>query len=521
VKNFATACRIWAPDLYLSVGPRTVTPVVDRQASPSASPSPPARSIATTATAVIAASLFVPAPRAFTGGARELLAAGPEGPSPQPSPTGQVLPGRLGRFLTDPGAALSAWAHHLADEALHAGADVLPVVATVGSIVLAGLLTVVLLRTFTRARGRRGARWVEIYLPATVDPAGGEAFWRAAAVVSRPGWRRLLTGRPVLGFELVWSTAGLRLGVWVPGEVNPMLVARAVEAAWPGARCVAGVAGPPLPPTARAVGGQLGLSAPEWLPLSVEDRADPLRGLLGQALDLHAGQLAVLQVLARPASRRRVVRARAALRGVRTGRPVSVVARLLDVVEGLISAGPSPRPAPRSPLALDPLRQAALRGGAGKLADVPLWQVAVRYAVGSEQRGRGARRAARATAAGLRMGFGAYTGANSLRSRRLARPVTALGGRAFRHGFLAGTAELAALAHLPSDPTVPGLSRAGARPVPPPAAVAGGFAGWPPYPDDADAERRQPHQRGGDQARPADRADPSSAEPAWPEVPDA
>lgn len=420
---------------------------------------------------------------------------------------------------------LSQWAHTVVAVLLDAGAHVLPAVVTVGSTAAAVVLLASAVRVAARARARRGARWVEVHLPDAVDPSGGEAFWRAAAAVPRPGWRRLLTGRPPLAFELVWSPAGLRLGVWVPGGMNPTLVARAVEAAWPGVRCVIIAAGPPLPATARAVGGQLGLSRPQWLPLAVEHRSDPLRGLLGQAVGLGAGQLAVLQVLARPASTRRIVRARAGLRGLRTGRPVSIVARLLDIGEGLITSGPSARPATqRPPLAIDQFRQAELRAGAGKLADVPLWEVVVRYAVGTEQRGWRARRAVRATAAGLRMGFGAYTAANALRGRRLGRATAVLAGRGCRRGFLAGTTELAALAHLPTDPAVPGITRAGARPVPPPPSVGDPNGNWPPYLDELNPERRLPKPPDDNDRWPAvgTRARPSSAEPGWgPGTPDA
>ncbi|MCI0689978.1 MAG: type IV secretion system DNA-binding domain-containing protein [Sporichthyaceae bacterium] len=53
-------------------------------------------------------------------------------------------------------------------------------------------------------------------------------------------------------------------------------------------------------------------------------------------------------------------------------------------------------------------------------------------------------------------------------------PQQVLAGRSWRRGFTVGVAELAALAHLPLDESIPGLSRARARPVPAPVELTGG-----------------------------------------------
>jgi DNA helicase HerA-like ATPase len=71
--------------------------------------------------------------------------------------------------------------------------------------------------------------------------------------------------------------------------------------------------------------------------------------------------------------------------------------------------------------------------------------------------------------------FAAYEGRVGLRRRRVRgvrrRRVEerGLGSRA----FLLSTGELAALAHLPNEPTIPGLVRASAREVPPPPGLSG------------------------------------------------
>ena len=60
-----------------------------------------------------------------------------------------------------------------------------------------------------------------------------------------------------------------------------------------------------------------------------------------------------------------------------------------------------------------------------------------------------------------------YAERNHLRRRHLHHPAQHLAGRGFGRGALYSIPEIAALAHLPYDAVVPGLARAGARPVPP------------------------------------------------------
>lgn len=340
----------------------------------------------------------------------------------------------------------------------------------------AAALVLVIVGRRQRSRMRAGARVVTILAPPEVDAAGGEAFWRNLHDLLRPRWRRLLAGQPHLGFEYAWSTAGLRISVWVPGVVPPGMVERAGEAAWPAARTdtkpahtkideasgasPADRAEPLVPEGWRVAGGTLRLAAPDWLPLRSYFDADPLRAVLGAAVS-GAGEAAAVQVLARPAGGRAVVRCRRAARELRAGRPPRRALRVLD----LLSPDPVVRPV------ADPSAGAEVRAILAK-ADQPLWSVALRYAVAAPPTAsKHEVPVLRGRAHALASAFALYAGRNRFMRRRLRRPGHALASRTFRGGDLLSTPELAALAHLPLDRVVPSLARAGARPVPPPPAV--------------------------------------------------
>ena len=100
------------------------------------------------------------------------------------------------------------------------------------------------------------------------------------------------------------------------------------------------------------------------------------------------------------------------------------------------------------------------------------WEMVVRYGVGSEELGRDALPSLRGRAHAVASAFGIFAGRNRLSRRRLRSPLKSLAGRRLGRADLVSIDELAALAHLPVDQSIPELSRAGARPVPPPSAVA-------------------------------------------------
>jgi hypothetical protein len=385
----------------------------------------------------------------------------PTGPPSVPDPAD----GPLGRLVLHPGATLGRWAHELAG--LLWGLVRHPLVLVLAAVVLLGVSTVVWLAGRRRqARLARGARWVQILPPPVVEPPAAEALWANLGGLLR-GHRWLWRGgRPHVAFELRWTIEGLAIGLWVPGSIAPRLVERAVEAAWPGARTDTTQPGPPLPLDQPAEGGTLRLAETQLLPLRTEHWVDPLRALLGAAGELAPGEAACVQILARPAAARLLPGAPAAARHGVGGILPRAVGALLD----LVTPGPPARGRRAAPVGADPARAADARAMAAKAQGLG-WQVGVRYGVAAAgpTRDAGQRGRLRGRAQALAAAFEVHTGRNRLTRRRLPRVAATLAARRLgRHGtaLLSGS-ELAALAHLPVDLAVPGLTRAGARPVAP------------------------------------------------------
>jgi energy-coupling factor transporter ATP-binding protein EcfA2 len=373
--------------------------------------------------------------------------------------TGPPLP-QLERFLRDPWATLGDLATQLASSAAGWGLRLLAV-AVPGW--LTGVVAVRVWRRWRQQRLARGARLVQILVPPQVEPGAAEALWSNLAGLLRQ--HRPPDPRPHVSFELRWSTAGVTVGLWAPGTIAPHLIERAVEAAWPGARASVTDAIPPLPDQdgGAVLGGGLRLAGGPWQPLRTEHFLDPLRALLGAAGELAGGETAVVQVLARPAAGRRLRRAARAARAL-AGAP-SPRARVLGWLLDLLTpaAGHTPK---RPAAAGEALRLTEARAALVKLGG-PCWEVAIRYGVAGpnrpDRRGR-----LRARAHALAAAFAVHAGRNRLGRHRLRRPARTLAARPLHRGDLLTTGELASLAHLPIDPAVPGLARAGARPVPPP-----------------------------------------------------
>jgi energy-coupling factor transporter ATP-binding protein EcfA2 len=380
------------------------------------------------------------------------LAAAPP-PVPVPST------GPLGRFLQHPHDVT----HQLLDHALRLLAHAASAYGPPLAAALTVALTVrVVLHARAAARARRAARLVVIAAPPEVDPAGAQVLWGNLVALLRPAWRRALVGQPHLAFELCWTTGGLQVALWVPGGIPPGLVERAVEAAWPGATTSLTAPAPPVPLDRQATGGVLRLAEPEVYPLRTEHPADPLRPLLTAAAQLAPGEAAAVQILARPVTGRRLARARRAAVLLRADRPTSRTARLLDLL--------IPGPAVRAGQPADPSVAHDVRAILDKAAH-PQWEAVIRYAVTTPDSSKQATGRLRGRAHALASAFAVYTGRNRLARHRLHHPATVLASRALRRGDLLSVPELAALAHLPTDTTVPGLARAGARPVPAPPAV--------------------------------------------------
>ena len=129
-------------------------------------------------------------------------------------------------------------------------------------------------------------------------------------------------------------------------------------------------------------------------------------------------------------------------------------------------------PHPAGPSA-DPTQASDVRAITEKAASL-CFEAAVRYGIVTPTGGHGARQRLKVEGHGIVGAFAMFDGRNHLTRRRLARPWRTLCARRLGKGDLYSVAELAALAHLPVDRTVTGLSRAGAHAVAPPPEVRGG-----------------------------------------------
>ncbi|MBG0824893.1 type IV secretion system DNA-binding domain-containing protein [Planomonospora sp. ID91781] len=347
-----------------------------------------------------------------------------------------------------------------------------------GAAAVAGLSALAAARRlvgrFRHARLEPGARLVEISSPPQADPKGALVFWNQLAGLLRPAWKRLAAGQPHLVWEYAGDESGVRIRLWVPGGVPPGMVEKAVEAAWPGAALTTGPATSPLPEAARVAGGRLVLSRSEHLPLKTDHHADPVRSLLTAMSGLRTGEQALVQILARPTTGRRLRRAHraaAALRGARTASPIGQVLDELAPMSGHDRPGELAR--------MFPERAEQVRAILAK-ASQPRYQVAVRYAVASTLTTRPVSGWLRGQAHTLAGAFALFSsGHQYLRRRRLLRPAKVLVSRRLDAGHLLSAGELAALAHLPWDADAPGITRAGARPVAPSPAVPRGSAAGP------------------------------------------
>ncbi|HUA94431.1 MAG TPA: DUF87 domain-containing protein, partial [Acidimicrobiales bacterium] len=342
------------------------------------------------------------------------------------------------------------------------GRTAVPFLVSVVALVIVARLVLAMSR-----RQRAGGGHVVTIAPGPeVEPAGAEALWNGLhGVLRRGGLAGLASGRPHVAFEVGFSAGRLRFGVWVPAAVSAGRVARVVEAAWPGAVTEVLPAEAPLPGGAEVVGGELRLAGPEWFSLRVDQPADPYRLLLAALSGLGSGEAGVVQVLARPATRRRYGRCRKAAVAVRTGQPRSRLVRFIDfwMTKGVPQ---------RSSLSADPTRAGDVRAITETAASL-CFEATVRYGIVTPNGGHGARQQLKAEGHGIVGAFAMFDGRNHLTRGRLPRPWQALCARRLGRGDLYSVAELAAVAHLPVDRTVAGLSRAGAHAVAAPPEVRG------------------------------------------------
>ncbi|MFG1892230.1 type IV secretory system conjugative DNA transfer family protein [Micromonospora sp. NPDC049051] len=398
-----------------------------------------------------------------------------------PTPTPVPAPGGPGVDVAPPTGA-ARWILDVADWAAHRP-WLLGVAATTLIAYVAGRN---LLALWRHRRHADGARLVTIAPPPEVDPHSAAALWANLAGTLTPSRRhRLLYGSPHVVWQYTWTGRRLLISVWVPGTIPPGAVEAAGRAAWPGATCTtADSAPPPIPLDAPAVGGHLLPTAAEWLPIHTDHDNDPLRALMSAGSGLRADEHACLQILARPATARRALRARRAATRLRDGKTalptINPAAPLLWLIEVLLPGRPTHTTArPAATGRRDPGTERDVRAILDKTSH-PLWETAVRYAVAKDT-GRATtdqHPRLRGIAATIASAFAVYSGRNRLTHRtRMPHPAAMLAQRRLGSGFLTSTPELAALAALPRDLAVPGLDRARAKSMPAPVAVPTGGRG--------------------------------------------
>ncbi|WP_084530686.1 helicase HerA domain-containing protein [Nocardia miyunensis] len=394
--------------------------------------------------------------------------------APAPSPHGW-----LARFLLTPGAAL----HGVAAAARHTLGSPAAMVSAV--VLVAGVLAAARVLVWVRRRRLAAhARLITVLTPPEVQVKGALTLWSHLIGQLRPAWKRALFGQPHLALEYSMTPeTGAAIRLWVPECIPPGLVERAVASAWPGAHAHTATAEAPVPDSTAGtrrllVGGALRLGRPEALPLRTDYSGDLVRDLITAADDLAPGHAACVQILARPVTGRRVQRATRSntATGTRTGLVFALVREVLNLIAPGPVAARSPRPG-ASTGAGD--RQSAMeytaaaRAAAAK-ARGPHWETLVRYAVsvplphdGDPEQVRRERAVARGRADALATVFGACTDLNFYRRRRRVWLARALRERYLGRGDVLSAPELAAIAHLPFDPSLPALQRAGARALSP------------------------------------------------------
>nr|WP_221308951.1 ATP-binding protein [Nocardiopsis mwathae] len=309
----------------------------------------------------------------------------------------------------------------------------------------------------------RQARLVEILPPPDSELSGAEALWTGMLGLLRPAWKRLLFGQPHVVWEYVMDTHGVRVRMWVPGPTPPGLVERAIEAAWPGASATSRPV-PPRDTSTRAHGGHLRLARPDHYPIATGHDDDPIRSLIGAAGSPSAGEQVLVQVAARPVTGRRLRhanRAAAQLRQVHSAN---------SSVFDTLTPGGNQRSA--SLMALRPEVSGEVRAILTK-STAPRLETCVRYVVTHPGEGAKGRERRRGRAHAVAASFAVFTHFNHYRRQWVPLIADRLAhARWLGHGDLLSAKELAAVAHLPVDETVPGLERAPARPTAPPPGIA-------------------------------------------------
>ncbi len=368
------------------------------------------------------------------------------------TPTPSLPGGPLTRYLLDPGDTARRLLRSGRDALAHAA----PVLVAIVAAIVCSYLVFLLLRARRSRKVGGSARRIHILPPPDVDPQSALVLWMGLHALLRPWWKRFTGGQPHLSWEVTGRPEEIEFALWVPKQVPPGLIERAVEVAFPGARTA--LADDDSPAHGHLESGvetcELVLAEPSWFPIGAPPGEDPLGLALASLTALDDDESASIQVLARPATARARKRFRRAAHVLRSG---GTRTRSLSWRAG--RGAPGHRPA------ADPSLEADVRAILTKAAS-PLWECTVRVAVSSPESEK-----ARGRIHSLAGSYALFEGRNGFRRRSIPGGARAMGSRRLRRGYLLSVPELAQLATLAAAGTVVGLERAGARTSAPPRAL--------------------------------------------------
>jgi hypothetical protein len=351
------------------------------------------------------------------------------------------------------------------------------VVAAVVALTVGALLALAVRRA--RRDAVESARWVEIIPPASMPRDGAAALWHALAGMLHRTRRRGLAPRQ-LAVEFTADAGRVRAGVWVPPAPPVGPVADAITHVWPGAR-VHATAKPPLwtvapdSPGVRVSAAEVYPQGGPWVPLIDPGprtarpvdvgEADPLRAALAALSRLGPGERACVQLIVTPERHTTGGRGRSPwwARGLLAvlALPVRAGLAVVDLFlpgPSRAAAGPTVRPhGADRPEGDNPAAEARRKAVAVKQGHGPHLRVTLRVAYA----GPGTRRAHRRAVASLAGAFDLAAPLASLRTRTTRHASARLNGRRparARYSFAATVGELAALWHLPDEPTQYGMA---------------------------------------------------------------
>lgn len=412
----------------------------------------------------------------------------------------------LARFGCDPWStvyALLSWLAYAIASLIQAWWPLLTV-AVVLALAVGALLRVAHRRR--RAREAEGARFFEIIPPYQLPADGAAPLWRLVASTLAEHGRR---ARVALQLWAEADDGRVHAGLWVPGGVSARAISAAVGRAWHGCGLVPRSA-PSVPAGPLAATEVVPAEGP-WAPLVdhqhrlqrgvAEFSDEPLRAVLEAMTDLAAsGGIASMQVIVSPARGTRLgstIRSRSVAGWVGAGLQAlgRGLASLLEfAVSSSSKSSASHQGTATARNAEDPVVSARRRAREAKRQTGPHLRATVRLTVAGTSTPRRARRQARELAATL----AALAVDEHVTARKRVR--RAVGKVAeYRHGrtFIASTRELAALWHLPHEPSRHGLPQPGVEHRKP-------DTGLPRLDDHRDQKRRDQqrgHRRIGDQRR--------------------